>query len=294
MKKINEKELKDVFEGIKNGDKIAFEKLYNDYNKLVYGIAFSLLKNKHDAEDVVQMVFTKLYAIDRNKLPTKSEASWLYSVTKNETLGYMKSKRNNVELESIYEIENDSDEIGKIIDKDSFNRIISNLNENEKEIISLKIVSNLSFEEISKMLNIPEGTVKWRYYKSVYTLKILLGNLAMFVVTFVSGVLVSKNGEKSNTQIEQENSIKSDMIIEDVEFKNYYDTILSEKEENTIREDNSSQTIENVVVDNSQINNQNYLALGLIGTSAIFLILTIGFLTAYIKQKWTKRRSLCP
>lgn len=294
MKKINEKELKDVFEGIKNGDKIAFEKLYNNYNKLVYGIAFSILKNKHDTEDVVQMVFTKLYAIDRNKLPTKSEASWLYSVTKNETLGYLKNKRNNVDLESIYEIENDSDEIGKIIDKDSFNRIINNLNENEKEIISLKILSNLSFEEISKMLNIPEGTVKWRYYKSVNTLKMLLGNLAMFVVTFVSGVLASKNGEKSNTQIEQENSIKSDMIIEDVEFKNYYDTILSEKEENTIREDNSSQIIENVVVDNSQINNQNYLAWYLIGTSVIFLTLTIGFLIAYIKQKRTKGRSLCP
>lgn len=285
MKKINEKELKDIFEGIKNGDKIAFEKLYNNYNKLVYGIAFSILKNKHDTEDVVQIVFTKLYALEKDKLPTKSEASWLYSVTKNETLGYMKSKRNNVDLENIYEIENDSDEIGKIIDKDSFNRIINNLNENEKEIISLKIVSNLSFDEISKMLNIPEGTVKWRYYKSVNTLKMLLGNLAMFVITFISGVLASKNVEKSNSQFEQENSIKSDMIIEDEEFKNYYDTILSEKSENTIREDNSSQTIENVIVNAPQINNQNYLAWGLIGTSAIFLILTIGFLGTYIKKK---------
>lgn len=294
MKKINEKELKDVFEGIKNGDKIAFEKLYNNYNRLVYGIAFSILKNKHDTEDVVQIVFTKLYALEKDKLPTKSEASWLYVVTKNEALSYIKNKRTNIDLENIYEIEDNNDEISKIIDKDSFNRIINNLNENEKEIISLKILSNLSFEEISKMLNIPEGTVKWRYYKSVYTLKILLGNLAMFVVTFVSGVLVSKNGEKSNTHVEQDSNIKSDMIIEDVEFKNYYDTILSEKEENTIREDNSSQIIENVVVDNSQINNKNYLAWCLIGTSVIFLTLTIGFLIVYIKQKWTKRRSLCP
>lgn len=291
MKKINEKELKDVFEGIKNGDKIAFEKLYNNYNKLVYGIAFSIIKNKHDTEDVVQIVFTKLYALEKDKLPTKSEASWLYAVTKNEALSYIKNKRNNIDLENIYEIEDNNDEISKIIDKDSFNRIISNLNENAKEIISLKIVSNLSFEEISKMLNIPEGTVKWRYYKSVYTLKILLGNLAMFVVTFVSGVLVSKNGEKSNTQIEQDSNIKSDVIIEDVEFKNYYDTILSEKEENTIREDNSSQIIENVVVDNSQINNENYLAWCLIGTSVIFLTLTIGFLIAYIKQRKNRKNA---
>lgn len=285
MKKINEKELKDVFEGIKNGDKIAFEKLYNNYNKLVYGIAFSILKNKHDTEDVVQMVFTKLYTIDRNKLPTKSEASWLYSVTKNETLGYLKNKRNNVDLESVYEIESNSDEIGTIIDKDSFNRIINNLNENEKEIISLKILSNLSFEEISKILNTPIGTVKWRYYKSVYTLKILLGNLAMFVVTFVSGILASKNGEKSNTQIEQDGNIKSDMIITNEVMQETYDKELAEKNESRVNEENTSQTIENVVVDTPQVNNENYLAWSLIGTSVIFLTLSIGFLIADIKQR---------
>ena len=64
MEKINARELKDLFIEIKYGNKIAFEKLYNNYNKLIYSIAYSILKNKQDAEDVVQIVFEKLYLIE--------------------------------------------------------------------------------------------------------------------------------------------------------------------------------------------------------------------------------------
>lgn len=49
---------------------------------MIYGIAFSILKNKEDSEDVVQIVFSKLYVLDKEKLPKEKEATWLYSVTK--------------------------------------------------------------------------------------------------------------------------------------------------------------------------------------------------------------------
>ena len=44
MGKINVKELEELFIEIKYGNKIAFEKLYNNYNKLIYSIAYSILK----------------------------------------------------------------------------------------------------------------------------------------------------------------------------------------------------------------------------------------------------------
>ena len=139
MEKINARELKDLFIEIKYGNKIAFEKLYNNYNKLIYSIAYSILKNKQDAEDVVQIVFEKLYLIDKEKLPNRNESSWLYSITKNETINYLKRNKNNIDLDSIYNIEDDNNEINKIIDQDNYNRLISKLNNKEKEIISLKM-----------------------------------------------------------------------------------------------------------------------------------------------------------
>ena len=134
MSKLNDNELKELFIEMKYNNNIASEKLYKRYNKLVYGIAFSILKNPHDTEDIVQSVFTKIYSIDKDKLPDRNEASWLYSTTKNETINYLKRKNNNSDLDSIYEIEDTNNQINKIIERDSYNRLISKLNETEKQL----------------------------------------------------------------------------------------------------------------------------------------------------------------
>ena len=166
MSKINEKELKEIFTELKNDNPNAFEELYNKYYKLIYGIAFCILKNKEDVEDVTQIVFTKIHTIDKNKLPISNEASWIYSTTKNEALNVLRKRNDDIELDNIYEIQAEDNELDEIIDKDSFNRLISKLDNKEKEIISLKILGNLSFEQIGKILNEPTGTIKWRYYKA--------------------------------------------------------------------------------------------------------------------------------
>ena len=77
MKKINEKELKIIFQGIKDGNKEDIELLYKNYHSIVYGVAFSILKNKENSEDVTQNVFTKILKMDPSLLPTQGEASWL-------------------------------------------------------------------------------------------------------------------------------------------------------------------------------------------------------------------------
>ena len=86
MKKEEKAKLEQLFKEIKYGNKKKIEELYDKYNKIVYGIAFSILKNKEDSEDVVQIVFLKLYDIDNSKLPKEKAGTWLYTVAKNEAL----------------------------------------------------------------------------------------------------------------------------------------------------------------------------------------------------------------
>ena len=286
--KIDEKELDELFKEIKNNNKIAFEQLYNRYNKLVYGIAFSILKNKQDAEDLVQIVFTKIYSIDKNKLPSSNEASWLYSVTKNETINYLKNKKNNIDLESIYELEDNNNEIDKIINQDKYNRIISKLNEKEREIVSLKILSNLSFEEIGKILNVPTGTIKWRYYKSVHTLKLLLSNLGMFIISFITTVAVFKNNQKSvpNSVIQEDTAVERPSIDENNEAE------LDKPEENSIMEDTISQTQENIGVEIPTINDNNYVGISFLGISIFLFITTIIFLIIFTKNQLKRGKKL--
>ncbi len=297
MKKINVRELKELFIEIKYGNKIAFEKLYNNYNKLIYSIAYSILKNKQDAEDIVQIVFEKLYLIDKEKLPNRNESSWLYSITKNETINYLKRNKNNIDLDSIYNIEDENNEINKIIDQDNYNRLISKLNNKEKEIISLKIISNLSFEEIGKLLKEPTGTIKWRYYKAVNTLKILLSNLGMFIITFVIGIKTLFN-KKASDKVEQDKTIGNNTTEQTGENtnaetkkgqENLKDEVKSDVSESQDKETKNEINIVSQPTNTEIINNSGVCILSI---SFIFLIITIIFSIILAKYQLKLRKKL--
>lgn len=295
-KLVQEKELKELFIEIRHNNKIAYEKLYTRYKQLVYGIAFSILKNKNDSEDVVQAVFTKIYEIDKDKLPTNKEASWLYTLTKNETISFLRKNNNDINLESIYEIEDKDNEINNIIDQVEFNRLISGLNDKEKQIISLKILANLSFDEIGKLLNEPTGTIKWRYYKSIHTLKILLSNLGMFIVTFVIGIKTLFNKKISN-KIEQEEIIEDSQIeqnqenLEDEATKSEIQESLKDETNNDINESQNEGIKEEIGIPEQPNTEQiNYYGVGILSISSIFLIITITFLSFFVKYQLKRNK----
>lgn len=291
MEKIKKEKLSELFTQIKENNTSAFEKLYHMCSKLVYSIAFSIVKNKQDAEEIVQVVFTKIYTIEKSKLPSKSEASWLYAITKNEAINFWKKRNNHLRLEDIYEIEDKNSEINKIIEKDSYHNLISGLNQKEKEIISLKILADLSFEEIAKMLKIPTGTVKWKYYKAVHTLKILLSNLGMFIVTVTLGMITLKNRKKIASQTEAEtNSIKNEIMREENEDQTSIEE--TKKEDESILEDNASETLENTIQIPEANHEPNYIGIGFMGISSIFFILTIIFSIIFTKHQLKARKRL--
>lgn len=298
MGKVNENGLRELVLEIKHNNKIAYEKLYNRYNKLVYRIAFSILKNKEDSEDVVQTVFSKLYILEKDKLPTDKIGTWLYTVTKNEALLFLRKNNNNVNLDTIYDLEDENNEIDKFINKDSYNRLINGLNQKEQEIISLKILSNFTFKEIGEFLGESASTIKWRYYKSIYSLRITLSNLGMFIITFVLGIATLKNQKKSapidkadqdtnNTQITNGTENKENQSTNNTPIKNDAEHKENEEfRENEIIQDNeSTNNFENVIIEDTNINTTNYVSMGIFSVSTIFLVLTIIFSIFSVKHQ---------
>ena len=285
-------ELKRIFYEIKAGNKHVIEEMYKKYYKIVYGIAFSILKNKEDSEDIVQIFFSKLYSLEENKLPSNNESSWLYTTTKNEVLNFLKKMTNDIDYDSIHEIEDNNNYLNKIIDRDSYNRLISKLKETEKEIVSLKILSNLSFEEISRLLNMPTGTVKWKYYKSINTLKLLLSNLSMFIITFLSSIIAFNNGKKSAKPMDTEDKIEieNENKAEDVSGSPPKEEL---KDKNEIVADQEIQKEENIIVVEPIVsNNVNYIGISLMSISSIFLIITIIFSIIFTKHQLNRRKKL--
>lgn len=289
---MNKKELKDIFNKMKDSDETALEQLYQKYGNLVYGIAFGILKNKEDSEDTVQNVFCKLYKMDKEKLPSDKEVCWLYTLSKNEAISLYRRKNEDVDLDSIYEIEENNNEIDKSIDILEFNRLINSLNEKEKQIISLKILSELSFDEIAKFLNEPVGTIKWRYYKSLHSLKLLFSNLCMFIITFVIGIKALHMKTKVS-QTETEN--KADSEVNTITNNTTYETKKSElqeslKDETNINNEVINETHEEIHVIPNETEQINYGGIGILSISMIFLILTI-FFTIIFKKYQLKRKN---
>ncbi len=283
MIEINETKIKSIFRKIRIDREKGIEELYTKYNNLVYKIAFSILKNKEDAEDVTQTVFIKIHKLDEEKLPSNKELSWLYTVTKNEAITLIRKRNNDIDLDSIYEIEDKNNEVENIIDKEQFNKIIGKLKNQEKEIVNLKILTGLSFEEISKLVNEPISTVKWRYYKSISTLKIALSNFAMFIITAIIGVKTFVTTQKQEQTAETEHEIATTDAI----TKNEEDTTRFEEEMNstisqdTAKNNNTTQTETVTVIKQPEQQNNNYWGITIIGLSLIFLLTAIIFFIKY-------------
>lgn len=281
MNKVNNKELHDIFKKISNKDEIGYNVLYEKYNKLVYSIAFSILKNKQDSEEIVQKVFIKIWRIEKEKLPTRNEASWLYSVTKNEVLNFLKNRKGEVSMEDLYYVSSEDKELNDIIEKETFNKIIEKLPMEEQEIISLKILSNLSFMDISKILNMPIGTIKWKYYKSINTLKSLLQGLGTIIIVFMITL---------KTLFKNENNIENkglENLIEETEKKDTYDESLN----NYLKEEQTTENIVQEQVNNGQIN--CYIApkitiLAIFFTVVIILIIFFKKYQPKFKKKMSK------
>lgn len=272
MSKINEADLKAIFMKIKDGDKSGIEELYKKYHDLVYAIVFSILKNKDNSEDVVQDIFTKIIKLDKEKFPSKGEVSWFYLVSKNETLQFLRRQKQGLDIDDMYTLESDSNEIDDIVDMDSYYRLLDGLNSIDKEIVSLKILSDFTFDKISQLLDIPIGTVQWRYYKAIHYIKLSISNFTAFIIVFSLYLNYSRKEDSLN------NFTSDSGFIDDKDASSFfYDNsgMSSFSEFNSDKSYGIMSEGDISGLSNSKLINNENIFLG--GLSIIFVVLTVFF-----------------
>lgn len=255
----------------KNRTEENYEKFYNSVEPIINRIAFCYLKNSEDSNEITQEIFINIYNLDSLKIPRVNEISWLYEMTKNISISLIKSRFPNVTIDDVFKLVDERNEIEKIISNDKYQSLIYNLPFKEQEIITLKEIGEFSFEEISNLLDMKIRMVKWYYYKSIKTLRLAVGNFAMFIIT---GLLFIKSHKKEHT-----NELSS-------EENNNYQNINSFENKtndmsNTKIENNLTNTISTTESSTSEDINTPYffedtsLSFGI--ASIVFLIATIVF-----------------
>ncbi len=149
------------------GSSGSFELLYNRYYPKVLDKCYSLVKNRSTAEELAEDIFSKVF----EKLPSfrrqSSFSSWLYSVTYNHCIDYLREKKRlhypnwNSENE-MPEILDDPEEIAGKINYDNLLVILDLIHPEEKALILMKYMDNLSIKQIGAALRISEDAAKMR------------------------------------------------------------------------------------------------------------------------------------
>ena len=95
--------LKDLIRKAQNGDTLAFQTLVQNHDRKVLGLAYRMLGNQQDAEDVYQEVFMKVYKnIDKFRFQSAFD-TWLYRIVVNTAINYRKTRSRHLNLTPISE-----------------------------------------------------------------------------------------------------------------------------------------------------------------------------------------------
>ncbi|PLT29601.1 RNA polymerase sigma factor [Peribacillus deserti] len=147
-----------------------FRQLFMDHKKSVFAMALSILRDYELAEDVLQEVYIKLFKHMRHH-DISNVKGWLMSVARNTALDlYRKKKR------EVTGFDNDYFERVQDLPKDPADKLVllkylELLNAEERQIITLKDITGMKHREIAKILEIPLGTVMWKYSRALKKLR---------------------------------------------------------------------------------------------------------------------------
>lgn len=170
------------------GDSSGMEVLYDRYFDRIYRLAYSKLRNEHDAQDAVSAVFFKLVrAIDSFRGESKF-STWIYTVANNAILDMIRRKRPSISIDAdvtadngesmTWELEDDSPgPEDQVVDDDYARYVYSKLDylpEGQRSVIELRYFMELSYQDIADRLGIELGTVKSRINRAVAALRALV------------------------------------------------------------------------------------------------------------------------
>lgn len=166
---------------IRQGDKQGLSDIYEAYIGLIYAIVKDVVKNKESAEDVTSDFFIKIWDKADYYQTGKGHKTWMTTIARNMAIDYLRKYRKEEASEILDEIEpedfpgqereQDSPVEQEVIADVSIKEALSRLKENERQIINMKVLGEMTFQEISGTLQIPLGTVTWRYRNAVKKLR---------------------------------------------------------------------------------------------------------------------------
>ena len=169
-----------VIRAVLDGDANAFELLVKEYEKNVYNLALRMTGNSEDAYDMSQEAFIKAYNSLHSFRGDSKFSVWLYRIVSNVCLDFLRSRGRKatvslsmenddgeeVELDIADEASSPQALLDRSLTRDAVRRGLQSLPPDHREILLLREIQGMSYDEIARILDLEVGTVKSRIFRA--------------------------------------------------------------------------------------------------------------------------------
>ena len=185
---MNEHQFEEAVARMVRGDKSGLKEIYENYIGYIYRIIYDVLQTKENAEDVTSEFFIRLWDKAEQFKPGSGHKGYLATMARNMAIDFLRKHRRE-ELTALMQdlgAEQEEEEPGRsrlyqkeaesmveqeVVSDLSIRQALETLKPSERQVVSLKVLGELTFKEIADVMGIPMGTVTWKYQNAIKKLR---------------------------------------------------------------------------------------------------------------------------
>ena len=186
---MNERQFEEAVARMVRGDKLGLKEIYENYIGYIYRIVYEVLQNKENAEDVTGDFFIRLWDKAEQYRPGGGHKGYLATMARNMAIDYLRKHKREELTAMLQDIEAGAKEEesrekdrglmedtsanveNQVIQEMTVQEALNRLKPAERQIVSLKVLGEMTFKEIAECMQIPIGTVTWKYQNAMKKLR---------------------------------------------------------------------------------------------------------------------------
>lgn len=150
-----------LIKNLKKGREDAYRQIVEEYGNRLLRTCYLILKDREEAEDVVQETFIKVFRNIDSFRESSNLYTWIYTIALNLSRDRLRKKQDMLTFEDEWVGKNNVEyEVEKGIDRELLRKELFEINSLYREVLVLFYFEELSIKEISNLLNEKEGTIK--------------------------------------------------------------------------------------------------------------------------------------
>ncbi len=182
---------KELVRRVKQGDRTAFELLFERYQYKIHGLVGRYIKDFSEVDDVVQEAFIKAYRALPRFRGESAFYTWLYRIAVNTAKNHLVSRNRrppDVDVDAgdaeyldsadaLRESENPENSLSRDQLELAINRALADLPDDLRSAVTLREFDGLSYEQIAEIMECPVGTVRSRIFRARESIESKIGHL---------------------------------------------------------------------------------------------------------------------